>query len=47
MRYTQDLDKSSELLRLAIARMSKQLAPFNPITYAVWYEYVANSSVAL
>jgi diguanylate cyclase len=47
MRYTQDLDKSSELLRLAIARMSKQLAPFNPITYAVWYEYVADPNSAL
>ncbi len=47
MRYPQDFEKSSELLRLSLAQMSKHVAPLNPLTYAVWYEYFANPDTRL
>lgn len=41
MEYTESREKSAELLRQVIALMSQHDAPFNPMTYTVWYEYVA------
>lgn len=41
MRYTQTKEESGELLRLAIPRMARHPAAFNPINFAVWYEYLA------
>ncbi|HEY4068475.1 MAG TPA: GGDEF domain-containing protein [Burkholderiaceae bacterium] len=41
MRYTEAKDRSAELLRLALAQMGRHAAAFNPITFAIWYEYSA------
>ena len=40
-------ERSAELLRLALPLMSKHADGFKPISYAVWYEYVAGSNSAL
>lgn len=47
MKYEHSVEKSAELLRLAIQRMAKQKAPLHPISYAVWYDYVDGANVAL
>lgn len=36
-------ERSAELLRLALPLMSKHADGFKPISYAVWYEYVAGN----
>jgi diguanylate cyclase len=41
MRYTEPKARSAELLRLALAHMGRHDAAFNPITFTLWYEYVA------
>ncbi|PJA58681.1 MAG: GGDEF domain-containing protein [Rhodocyclales bacterium CG_4_9_14_3_um_filter_68_10] len=41
MRYEQSKEESGELLRLAIPRMARHPAAFSPLSYAVWYEYLA------
>ncbi|GAB4167158.1 MAG: GGDEF domain-containing protein [Rhodocyclaceae bacterium] len=41
MRYRQTKEESGELLRLAIPRMAQHPAAFTPLSYAVWYEYLA------
>ncbi len=41
MHYPDSKDRSAELLRLAIPMMAQQPAPLHPITYAVWYDYLA------
>jgi diguanylate cyclase len=41
MKYFHSKIESAEYLRLALPLMSKQDAPLHPISYAVWYEYVA------
>ncbi len=40
-------ERSAELLRLALPLMSKHADGFKPISYAVWYEYVAGDNDAL
>lgn len=47
MNYDDSPEKSAEWLRLAIAHMSKHEAACHPVTYAVWYEYVAGVNEAL
>ncbi|MCW5624958.1 MAG: diguanylate cyclase [Burkholderiales bacterium] len=47
MRYSETSERSAELLRLAIAQMGRHAAACNPITYTVWYEYVAGINEAL
>lgn len=41
MRYQDSKEYSAELLRLVLPQMSAQEAAFNPLSYAVWYEYVS------
>lgn len=41
MNYTESKDKSAEILRAVIGLMAQHDAPFNPITFALWYEHVA------
>lgn len=41
MRYQESKEKSAELLRQVIAHMGQHDAPFNPISFTVWYEYVS------
>jgi len=47
MKYEHSVEKSAELLRQAIQRMAKQKAALHPVSYAVWYDYVAGSNAAL
>lgn len=47
MRYNESREQSAELLRLVLPLMSRHVAGFNPLTYAVWYEYVRGSNSAL
>ncbi len=47
MHYPDTKDRSAELLRLAIPMMVQQPAPLHPITYAVWYDYLAGRNADL
>ena len=47
MKYEVSVERSAELLRLALPMMSKQAAALHPISYAVWYEYVGQTNPAL
>lgn len=47
MKYEHSVEKSAEYLRQAIQRMAKQKAALHPISYAVWYDYVAGTNAAL
>ena len=47
MEYIESREKSAELLRQVVALMSQHDAPFNPVTYTVWYEYVAGVNARL
>jgi diguanylate cyclase len=47
MRYTEPKDKSAELLRLALAHMGRNQAAFNPLTFTLWYEFVAGTNPRL
>ncbi len=41
------IERSTELLRLALPWMSRQQAGLHPVSYAVWFEYVAQTNPAL
>jgi diguanylate cyclase len=41
MRYTEDKERSAELLRVALGHMGRHEAAFNPTTFTLWYEYAA------
>jgi len=41
MRYKETREQTAELLRLVLSQMARHAASFNPMTYAVWYEYLA------
>lgn len=47
MEYRDDREKSAEYLRLALPLMTQQSAGLHPVSYAVWYEYVAGINPAL
>jgi diguanylate cyclase len=47
MRYTETREQSAELLRAVVALMGRHEAAFNPLSYAVWYEYTAGTNAAL
>lgn len=47
MRYQESKEKSAELLRQVIARMGQHDAPFNPISFTVWYEFVSGMNAWL
>ncbi len=47
MRYEDSVEKSTEYLRMAVPLMAKQDAALHPVSYAVWYEYVAQRSPAV
>ena len=40
-RYRETVNQSAEYLRLLLPLMSRQAAALHPISYAIWYEYVA------
>ena len=41
------IERSTELLRQALPWMSRQAAGLHPVSYAVWFEYVAQANPAL
>jgi diguanylate cyclase len=47
MRYEDTIERSAEFLRQALPHMSRQSAALNPVSYAVWYEYVSGRNVPL
>jgi diguanylate cyclase len=47
MRYNDSVEQSAEYLRLALPLMSRQSAALTPISFAIWYEYVAGINPAL
>ena len=46
-RYREPKERSAELLRLTLAHMGRHAAAFNPITFALWYEYAAGINQTL
>jgi diguanylate cyclase len=47
MKYSDSAEKSAEFLRLALPLMAKQDAAMHPVSYAVWYDYVAGRNAVL
>ncbi|MEY4738481.1 MAG: hypothetical protein RL302_2800 [Pseudomonadota bacterium] len=47
MRYQESKAQSAELLRRVVALMGQHDAAFNPVSFAVWYEYSAGMNGAL
>ena len=47
MKYDDGIERSAELLRMALPLMSRQAAALHPISYAVWYEYVGEQNPPL
>jgi len=47
IRYQETVNQSAEYLRLALPLMSRQAAALHPISYAIWYEYVAGINLPL
>lgn len=41
IKYQETLNQSAEYLRLSLPLMSRQAAALHPVSYAIWYEYVA------
>jgi len=41
MRYEEPKERSAEVLRAALGHMGQHDASYNPVTFAVWYEFVA------
>jgi diguanylate cyclase len=47
MRYRETIEKSAELVRQALPLMARQPTALHPISFAVWYEYVAGTNAPL
>ncbi len=47
MKYDEGIERSAELLRQALPLMSRQGAGLHPISYALWYDYVAKADPLL
>lgn len=47
MNYSDSVERSTEYLRQALPLMSRQAAALHPMSYAVWYDYVAKRTPAL
>lgn len=47
MKYDDSVERSAELLRMALPLMTRQQAALHPISYAVWYEYVSHANPPL
>lgn len=47
MRYIQSKEQSAELLRQVLALMGQHDAAFNPVSFAVWYEFAAGMNARL
>jgi diguanylate cyclase len=47
MRYKDTKDQSAEILRQVLPAMAQHPAAYHPLTYTVWYEYIAGCNPAL
>lgn len=47
MKYHDSVEQSAEYLRLALPLMSRQKAALTPVSYAIWYEYIAGINPSL
>src|ERR1700712_3589095 len=47
LRYELSIERSAELLREALPWMSRQAAALHPVSYAVWFDYVARTNPPL
>src|SRR6195952_5218469 len=47
LRYELSIERSAELLREALPWMSRQAAALHPVSYAVWFDYVAQTNAPL
>jgi diguanylate cyclase len=47
MRYRDTKELSAEILRQVIAAMAQHPAAYHPLTYTVWYEYIAGNNPGL
>ena len=47
MQYQDSIEKSAEYLRLALAQMTQHAAGLHPVSYTIWYEYVAGINPSL
>lgn len=47
MRYTETKEQSAELLRKTLALLGQHDACFNPVSFAVWYEFAAGTNARL
>ena len=47
MRYELSIERSAELLRQALPWMARQQAALHPVSYAVWFDYVAQTNPPL
>lgn len=47
MNYTESKEQSAEILRAVLGTMGRHDAAFNPITFALWYEYIAGINPGL
>jgi diguanylate cyclase len=47
VKYEHSIERSTEYLRMALPLMSKQAAALHPVSYSVWYEYVAVDEAAI
>ncbi len=47
MNYTESKEQSAEILRAVLGTMGHHDAPFNPVTFTLWYEHLAGTNHAL
>jgi diguanylate cyclase len=47
LRYELSIERSTELLRQALPWMSRQAAALHPVSYAIWFDYVAQTNPPL
>jgi diguanylate cyclase len=47
MNYTESKEQSAEILRAVLGTMGQHDAAFNPMTFAMWYEYLAGINPGL
>jgi diguanylate cyclase len=47
MRYKEGREQTAELLRMVLPQMARHAAGFHPMSYAVWYEYLAGINPGL
>ena len=47
MNYTESREQSAEILRTVLGHLGQHDAAFNPVSFALWYEYVADINPGL